>query len=77
MEVIRQDVERNRSRAVEEAHKAARMLKTEAGRACRPLPSPIATCMQPGLPIRPCKKPVRAKTGVDLEPEVQVIGERA
>ena len=33
MEVIRQDVERNRSRALDEAHKAARMLKTEAGRA--------------------------------------------
>ncbi len=33
MEVIRQDVERNRSRAVDEARKAARIVKTGAGRA--------------------------------------------
>ena len=33
MEVIRQDVERNRSRAVDEARKAAKALKAGAGRA--------------------------------------------
>ena len=33
MEVIRQDVERNRSRAVDEARKAAKILKAGAGRA--------------------------------------------
>src|SRR5512143_2056269 len=33
MEVIRQDVERNRSRAVDEAGRAARLVKEEAGRA--------------------------------------------
>jgi len=33
MEVIRQDVERNRSRAVDEARKAAKILKVGAGRA--------------------------------------------
>jgi hypothetical protein len=33
MEVIRQDVERNRSRAADESRKAAKILKTEAERA--------------------------------------------
>jgi hypothetical protein len=33
MEIIRQDVERNRSRAVDEARKAAKIIKTGAGRA--------------------------------------------
>lgn len=33
MEVIRQDVERNRSRAADEVRKAAKIVKTEAGRA--------------------------------------------
>ncbi len=33
MEVIRQDVERNRTRAVDEARRAGRILKAEAGRA--------------------------------------------
>lgn len=33
MEVIRQDVERNRARAVDEVRRAARIVKTEAGRA--------------------------------------------
>lgn len=33
MEVIRQDVERNRSRAGDEARRAAKILKAEAGRA--------------------------------------------
>src|SRR5512139_1998652 len=37
MEVIRQDVERNRSRAAEEAGKAARLVQQEAGKAAATL----------------------------------------
>lgn len=62
MEVIRQDVERNRSRAADEARKAARIVKTGAGRA-------TAAVREEGeRAVAAVKKAVAAKTAARKKP---------
>jgi hypothetical protein len=55
MEVIRQDVERSRSRAVDEARKAARIVQAGAGRAT------AAIREEGGRAVSAMKKAVAAK----------------
>ena len=71
MEVIRQDVERNRSRAADEARKAAKMLKAEAGRATAALReegSRALAAVKKAVASKPAPKKKSEKETTDLQP---------
>ena len=71
MEVIRQDVERNRSRAVDEARKAAKILKSEVGRASAAVREEGERAVAAVRKAVGAKQPARKKTGketTDLQP---------
>lgn len=71
MEVIRQDVERNRSRAVDEARKAARMVKTEAGRASAALRAEgerAVTAVKKAVAAKAAPRKKADKETTDLQP---------
>ena len=60
MEIIRQDVERNRTRAVDEARKAAKILKTEGERAVAAVKKAVAS--------KPAARKKSEKETTDLQP---------
>jgi hypothetical protein len=60
MEVIRQDVERNRSRAADESRKATKILKTEVGRAVAAVKKAVAA--------KPAALKKSKKETTDLQP---------
>lgn len=71
MEVIRQDVERNRSRAADEARKAAKILKTEAGRASeviRKEKDRAVAAVKKAIVAKPAARKKSRKETTDLQP---------
>jgi len=71
MEVIRQDVERNRSRAVDEAKNAARLIKAEAGRATAAIRGEggrAVEAVKKAVAPKPAARKKTAKETPDLQP---------
>ena len=71
MEVIRQDVERNRSRAADEARKAARIIKAGAGRAgaaIREEGERAAAAVKSAVAAKTQSRKKPAKETTDLQP---------
>ena len=71
MEVIRQDVERNRSRAVDEARKAAKIIKAGAGRASAALREEgerAVAAVKKAVAAKPAARKKSAKETTDLQP---------
>ncbi len=71
MEVIRQDVERNRSRAVDEARRAAKIIKNGAGRASaaiRQEGDARGSGGQEGSGAKPAARKKSRKETTDLQP---------
>ena len=71
MEVIRQDVERNRSRAVDEARKAAKILKAGAGRASAAIREEgerAVAAVKKAVAAKPAARKKSEKETTDLQP---------
>jgi hypothetical protein len=71
MEVIRQDVERNRSRAVDEARKAAKMIKAGAGRASATIREEgerAVAAVRKAVGSKPAARKKSEKETTDLQP---------
>jgi hypothetical protein len=71
MEVIRQDVERNRSRAVDEARKAAKMIKSGADRATaavRDEGERAVAAVKKAVGAKPAARKKPGKETTDLQP---------
>jgi hypothetical protein len=71
MEVIRQDVERNRARAVDEARKAAKVLKTGADRASAALREEgerAVAAVKKAVGAKPAARKKPEKETTDLQP---------
>jgi len=71
MEVIRQDVERNRSRAVDEARKAAKIIKVGAGRASAAIREEgerAVAAVKKAVAAKPAARKKAEKESADLRP---------
>jgi cysteinyl-tRNA synthetase len=71
IEVIRQDVERNRARAVDEARKAAKIIKTGAGRATAAIREEgerAAAAVKKAVTAKPAARKKSEKETTDLQP---------
>jgi len=71
MEVIRQDVERNRARAVDEARKAAKIIKAGAGRASAAIREEgerAVAAVKRAVASKPAVRKNSAKETKDLQP---------
>jgi len=71
MEVIRQDVERNRSRAADEARRAAKILKAEAGRATTAIREEgerVVAAVKKAVTAKPAARKKTGRETTDLQP---------